>query len=167
MSCGPGVGFTALGNRSPFTGWVRYGCPVKKTFLLDTNLKLNETFPVLQLLHCCNYLNNAHITTNITMATNQVDATLNPVNRAGNFIHHDERSNIDGGSLLGRLSLKNKTAIISGAGGGIGYSVATGYAEMGCNIAIWYSSNKKAIEKAEALAQKYNIKCGLTTSTRP
>lgn len=98
-------------------------------------------------------------TNTANMSANQVDTTMNPVSRAGNFIHHDERSNIDGGSLLGRLSLKNKTAIISGAGGGIGYSVATGYAEMGCNIAIWYSSNKKAVEKAEALAQKYNVKC--------
>lgn len=87
-----------------------------------------------------------------------VDRTLNPVNRQGNFVHHYERT-VDGGSLASRLSLKNKTAIVSGAGGGIGYAVAKGYCEMGCNVAIWYSSKKKAIEKAEDLAKQYGVKC--------
>lgn len=66
---------------------------------------------------------------------------------------------MDEGSVLQRLSLLGKTAIISGAGGGIGYSVACAYAELGCNVAIWYSSNKKAIEKAEILSQKFNVQC--------
>lgn len=90
--------------------------------------------------------------------------SLSPLN-GGNFIHNDKR-NVDGGSILKRFSLEKKTAIISGAGGGIGYSVATAYAEMGCNVAIWYSSNKKAVEKAEALAKQYNVKCMTCLFTR-
>ncbi|CAK7235646.1 Sorbose reductase sou1 [Sporothrix bragantina] len=80
----------------------------------------------------------------------------NPLN-AGNFIHNTTR-NADGGSFLKRLSLSNKTAIISGSGGGIGFSVATAYAELGANIAIWYHSNAKAVEKAEELAKQFNVK---------
>lgn len=83
--------------------------------------------------------------------------TLNPMN-GGNFIHNNKR-NIDGGSILGRFSLADKTAIITGAGGGIGYSVATAYAEMGCNIAIWDYTITAAVEKAEALAKQFNVKC--------
>lgn len=76
----------------------------------------------------------------------------------GNFIHDDERK-LDGGSVLSRLSLTNKTAIITGAGGGIGYSVAVAYAEMGCNIAIWYHKNREAPKRAEELSEKYKVKC--------
>lgn len=83
--------------------------------------------------------------------------SLNPLNR-GTFIHNDQR-NVHGGSILERFSLANKTAIITGAGAGIGYSVATAYAELGCNIAIWYYTNTEAVEKAKALAKQYNVKC--------
>lgn len=86
------------------------------------------------------------------------DSSLNPVQGA-NFVHNDRNRQVDGGSILKRFSLLGKTAIISGAGGGIGYAVATAYAEMGCNIAIWYNSNQKAVEKAEDLAKQYNVKC--------
>ena len=83
---------------------------------------------------------------------------LNPMN-GGDFIHNNERK-INGGSILDRFSLVGKTAIITGAGSGIGYSVATAYAELGCNVAIWYyPTDLKAIDKAELLAQQYNVKC--------
>ncbi|KAF4928116.1 L-xylulose reductase [Colletotrichum viniferum] len=85
--------------------------------------------------------------------------SLNPMN-GGDFIHDDERK-LDVGSALSRLSLANKTAIITGAGGGIGYSVAVAYmyAEMGCNIAIWYHTNQEAPKRAEELSEKYKVKC--------
>ncbi|KAE9583087.1 L-xylulose reductase [Colletotrichum fructicola] len=83
--------------------------------------------------------------------------SLNPMN-GGDFIHDDERK-LDGGSVLSRLSLANKTAIITGAGGGIGYSVAVAYAEMGCSIAIWYHTNREAPKRAEELSEKYKVKC--------
>ncbi|KAI8673191.1 Oxidoreductase [Fusarium keratoplasticum] len=83
--------------------------------------------------------------------------SLNPLN-GGHFVHNEKRV-IDGGSLLKRLSLENKTAIVSGGGAGIGLAVAHAFAEMGANVAIWYSTNKTARATADALASKYNIKC--------
>lgn len=84
--------------------------------------------------------------------------SLSPLN-GGNFVRQDKDRKIDGGSILKRFSLEKKTAIVTGAGAGIGFAVAEAYAEMGCNLAIWYNSNEKAIEKAENLGKKYNVKC--------
>lgn len=61
--------------------------------------------------------------------------------------------------VLPLFSLKGKTAIVSGAGAGIGLAVAQGFAEAGANVAIWYNSNKKAIERAEEIEKKYGVKC--------
>jgi sorbose reductase len=60
------------------------------------------------------------------------------------------------------LSLKGRTAIISGAGAGIGLAVAQGLAEAGANVAIWYNSNSSAIEKAKAIEEEYGVKCLLS-----
>ncbi|KAF1813900.1 reductase with broad range of substrate specificity [Eremomyces bilateralis CBS 781.70] len=61
--------------------------------------------------------------------------------------------------VLPLFSLKGKTAIVSGAGAGIGLAVAQGYAEAGANVAIWYNSNKKAIERAADIEKTYGVKC--------
>lgn len=61
--------------------------------------------------------------------------------------------------VLPLFSLKGKTAIVSGAGAGIGLSVAHGFAEAGANVAIWYNSNKKAVERAAEIEKKYGVKC--------
>jgi len=60
--------------------------------------------------------------------------------------------------VLPLFSLKHKTAIVSGAGAGIGLAVAQALAEAGANVAIWYNSNKKAIEKAKEIEQTYGVK---------
>lgn len=65
----------------------------------------------------------------------------------------------DAGSLLSRLSLKGKTAVITGAGAGIGLSVAYGYAEFGANLALWYYKNQQTPERAQEIASKYGVKC--------
>jgi len=57
------------------------------------------------------------------------------------------------------FSLKHKTAIISGAGAGIGFAVAQSFAEAGANVAIWYHSNKEALEKAKNLEKQFGVKC--------
>lgn len=57
------------------------------------------------------------------------------------------------------FSLKGRTAIISGAGAGIGLAVAHALAEAGANVAIWYNSNKKAIEEAKKIEKTYGVKC--------
>lgn len=63
------------------------------------------------------------------------------------------------GTLLSRLSLKGKTAIITGGGAGIGLSVAHGYAEFGANIALWYFRNTKTPERAAEISQQYGVQC--------
>ena len=61
--------------------------------------------------------------------------------------------------ILPLFSNKGKTAIVSGAGAGIGLAVAQGLAESGANVAIWYNSNKKAVARAEAIEKEYGVKC--------
>ncbi|EOD49735.1 Short-chain dehydrogenase/reductase SDR [Neofusicoccum parvum] len=61
--------------------------------------------------------------------------------------------------VLPLFSLKGKTAIVSGAGAGIGLAVAQGFAEAGANVAIWYNSNKKAIDRAAEIEKQYGVKC--------
>ena len=39
--------------------------------------------------------------------------------------------------------LNNKVAIITGASGGLGSSIATKFAENGCELILTYKSNKK------------------------
>lgn len=63
------------------------------------------------------------------------------------------------GTLLSRLSLKGKTAVITGAGAGIGLSVAHGYAEFGANIALWYYKNEQTPDRAKEIASRYGVEC--------
>jgi len=61
--------------------------------------------------------------------------------------------------VLPLFSLQGKTAIISGAGAGIGLAVARGYAEAGANVAIWFHSNKNALKRAEEIEEEFGVKC--------
>jgi sorbose reductase len=67
--------------------------------------------------------------------------------------------------VLPLFSLQGRTAIVSGAGAGIGLAVAEGLAEAGANVAIWYNSNRKAIEEAAAIEREYGVKCALRHPT--
>jgi sorbose reductase len=69
--------------------------------------------------------------------------------------------------VLSLFSLKGKTAIVTGAGAGIGLSVAHGLAEAGANVAIWYNSNRKAIDRAAEIEQKYHVRCKRTDRSLP
>ena len=71
----------------------------------------------------------------------------------GNTIAPDETK------VLPLFSLKGRTAIVSGAGAGIGLAVAQGFAEAGANVAIWYNSNKKALDRAAEIEKEYGVKC--------
>ncbi|KAI0166794.1 short chain dehydrogenase [Hypoxylon sp. FL1284] len=53
------------------------------------------------------------------------------------------------------FSLRGRTAIVSGAGAGIGLSIAHALA----NVAIWYNSNKKALDEAASIEEMYGVKC--------
>jgi len=61
--------------------------------------------------------------------------------------------------VLPMFNLKHKTAIVSGAGAGIGLQVAQALAEAGANVAIWYHGNKEALTRADEIASKYGVKC--------
>ncbi|KAL1303000.1 hypothetical protein AAFC00_003316 [Neodothiora populina] len=61
--------------------------------------------------------------------------------------------------VLPLFSLKGKTAIVSGAGAGIGLAIAHAYAEAGADVAIWYNSNKSAIDRAATIEKTYGVKC--------
>lgn len=64
--------------------------------------------------------------------------------------------------VLPLFSLANKTAIVSGAGAGIGLAVAQAFAEAGANVAIWYHSNKSALNRAAEIEDTYGVKCETT-----
>ncbi|KAI9828331.1 MAG: L-xylulose reductase [Thelocarpon impressellum] len=84
-------------------------------------------------------------------------ATAHPMT-GGNFIH-DNTVAPKVEKVLPLFSLKGRTAIVSGAGAGIGLAVAQAFAEAGANVAIWYNSNKKALERAKEIEQEYGVKC--------
>ncbi|KAF8455140.1 hypothetical protein BGX38DRAFT_1267413 [Terfezia claveryi] len=65
----------------------------------------------------------------------------------------------DGDPVLPLFSLKGKTAIVTGAGAGIGFAVADCFAEAGANVIIWYNSNPKAHDAAEEIANRWGVKC--------
>ena len=61
---------------------------------------------------------------------------------------------------------RGKTAIVTGAGAGIGLAVAQGFAESGANVAIWYHGNRKAIDRAKEIEDKYGVKSEKQTIAR-
>lgn len=67
----------------------------------------------------------------------------------------------DGDAVLPLFGLQNKTAIVTGAGAGIGFAVAEAFAEAGAShVAIWFNSNKQAHEKAADIEKRFpNTKC--------
>lgn len=77
----------------------------------------------------------------------------------GKFKHNLTEAPTYTSKVLPMFSLKGRTAIVSGAGAGIGLAVAHALAEAGANVAIWYNSNKKAIQEAEKIEKEYGVTC--------
>lgn len=84
--------------------------------------------------------------------------------KGGNFTHYNTEAPKET-KILPLFSLKGRTAIISGAGAGIGLACARGFAEAGANVAIWYYSNKKALTRAEEIEMEFGVKCALQPIT--
>ncbi|EPY52067.1 sorbose reductase [Schizosaccharomyces cryophilus OY26] len=59
---------------------------------------------------------------------------------------------------LPMFSLKGKTSLITGGSGGIGFSIAKALAASGSNVGLLYGKNKKALDYAQELREKYNVK---------
>ncbi|KAJ9604831.1 Sorbose reductase sou1 [Cladophialophora chaetospira] len=78
--------------------------------------------------------------------------------KGGSFRHYNTEPPKET-HILPLFSLKGKTAILSGAGQGIGLAVARGYAEAGANVAIWFNSNKKAYMRAAEIEKEFGVKC--------
>ena len=87
-----------------------------------------------------------------------VSKDLDQVMKGGSFIHDNTTAPTES-KVFPLFRLKGKTAIISGAGAGIGLVVAQCLAEAGANVAIWYNSNKKALDRAKEIETEYGVKC--------
>ncbi|ODQ81050.1 hypothetical protein BABINDRAFT_160467 [Babjeviella inositovora NRRL Y-12698] len=64
--------------------------------------------------------------------------------------------------VLDMFSLKGKVASITGSATGIGYEVATAYAQAGADIALWYYSKFTPESDAEAQAERIRKATGVT-----
>ncbi|KAL9019645.1 MAG: hypothetical protein Q9185_003110 [Variospora sp. 1 TL-2023] len=88
----------------------------------------------------------------------RVQISDKPAMHGGSFTHNNTVAPEEK-RVYPLLSLKGKTAIVSGAGAGIGLRVAQGFAEAGANVAIWYHSNKEALDRAREIETEYGVKC--------
>ncbi|KAK5078795.1 hypothetical protein LTR64_002789 [Lithohypha guttulata] len=61
-------------------------------------------------------------------------------------------------NVLEQFNMKDRVVCITGAAEGIGLAVAEAMAEAGANIALWYNSNKAAVDRAEELSKLHNVK---------
>ncbi|KAK5993567.1 L-xylulose reductase [Cladobotryum mycophilum] len=79
-------------------------------------------------------------------------------NIVNGVFRHDSMDVPQGDRVLPMFSLKGRTAIVSGAGAGIGLAVAEAYAEAGANVALWYNTNKQAVDQAAKIEKTYGVK---------
>ena len=61
---------------------------------------------------------------------------------------------------LKKINLKNKTALVTGAGKGIGKACAIALAEAGANLII-ISRTKKDLDKVSRIIKKFKSKCNI------
>ncbi|KAL9100188.1 MAG: hypothetical protein Q9163_004409 [Psora crenata] len=81
-----------------------------------------------------------------------------PILVGGNFSHYNTTPPAER-KVFPLFDNKGKTAIVTGAGAGIGLAVAEALAESGANVAIWYHGNRKAIDRAANIEKEYGVKC--------
>ena len=88
------------------------------------------------------------------------DTTPGPLagHNSGNFKHYNTVAPKET-KVFSLLNNTGKTAIVSGAGAGIGLAVAQGLAETGANVAIWYHGNRQALDRAREIEVEYGVMC--------
>lgn len=94
---------------------------------------------------------------NTSIITNMGGEKL-PAMDGGNFNHHNTVAPKEE-KVFPLFNNTGKTAIVTGAGAGIGLAVAQALAESGANVAIWYHGNRKALDRAEDIEKEYGVKC--------
>ena len=77
----------------------------------------------------------------------------------GGAYTHDNTNPPTSDRGLQLFSCKGKTAIVSGAGAGIGLAVAQVLAEFGANVAIWFNKNQSALDRATEIEKEYGVRC--------
>lgn len=99
-----------------------------------------------------------------TIATHEIpfpnkEEVTNPLQDGSGSFKHNNTIAPEEERVFPLFDNKGKTAIVTGAGAGIGLAVAQGLAESGANVAIWYHGNKKAIDRAKEIEEEYGVKC--------
>ncbi|KIL86373.1 hypothetical protein FAVG1_10202 [Fusarium avenaceum] len=57
-----------------------------------------------------------------------------------------------------QFKMTGKVVVVTGGADGIGYAVAEGMAEANAHVVLWYNSNDAAVQRANDLGKKHNIK---------
>lgn len=104
------------------------------------------------------------IATHEVPSPNKEDTTSPLQHGSGSFKHNNTIAPKEE-RIFPLFDNKGKTAIVTGAGAGIGLAVAQGLAESGANVAIWYHGNRKAIDRAREIEEEYGVKCEQATSS--
>ena len=79
-----------------------------------------------------------------------------PITKSGTFVHNNTTAPKHPG-IFSMFSLKGKTAIVTGAGAGIGLSVSHALAEAGANVAMFYNTNPSCEERAKEVAGQHGV----------
>ncbi|RBQ65308.1 hypothetical protein FVER14953_21503 [Fusarium verticillioides] len=61
-------------------------------------------------------------------------------------------------NVLEQFKMTGKVVVVTGGADGIGYAVAEGMAEANAHVVLWYNSNDVAIQRAQDLGTKHNVK---------
>ncbi|KAH6950909.1 reductase with broad range of substrate specificity [Fusarium avenaceum] len=61
-------------------------------------------------------------------------------------------------NVMEQFKMTGKVVVVTGGADGIGYAVAEGMAEANAHVVLWYNSNDAAVQRANDLGKKHNIK---------
>ena len=125
-----------------------------------TILCLTVAFAIFMILPGSFHL--AYLKTGTDIGTAMRDTSNGPFKggNKGSFRHYNTIAPNEEG-VFRLFDNRGKTAIVTGAGAGIGLAVAQGLAESGSNVAIWFHGNKKAIDRAREIEETYGVKCAI------